>query len=108
MAPGEERSRWVARYRASGLGLRAFAAEHGLGAGQLHYWVYGVRASAETEVKAAPPPFREVVLPGAWGSPGPWTAEIGLPDGTTVRLRSEADAAWAGRLVQALRRPCSP
>jgi transposase-like protein len=35
----EVRAEWVRRYRASGLGLKRFAAENGLEPLQLHYWV---------------------------------------------------------------------
>ena len=44
-------------YRASGLGLKRFAAEHGLKVGQLHYWVYDGRKPRVAE--AAAPLFRE-------------------------------------------------
>jgi hypothetical protein len=101
----EERARWVKKYRASGLGLRAFAQRHGLKPGQLHYWVY--QRSKPREARAAMPRFQEVRLPAPASSAGSWSTEIGLPDGTTVRLARETDVAWAIALIDSLRRPCS-
>ena len=95
--------RWVQRYRASGLGLKRFAAEHGLLAGQLHYWTYSPRWS---RAATSPTLFQEVIAP-PWKSAPSWAAEIGLADGTTVRLDGRAEVSWASALVESLRRPCS-
>ena len=102
---GAERARWVGQYRASGLGLKRFAARHGLSTGRLHYWVYG--ASKVREAKALVPVFREVRLTGSMEPPSGWAAEIALANGATVRLREGAAADWAASLVQALGGPCS-
>ena len=93
------------RYRASGLGLKRFAAEHGLEAGRLHYWVYGRERTTRTLPQA--PVFRELTAPLGWANPEPWAAEIGWADGTTLRLGERADPQWVSALVQALRTPCS-
>jgi hypothetical protein len=100
-----ERARWVDKYRISGLGLKRFAQRHGLSAGQLHYWVYGLKPA--TVSKSPLPVFREVRLPAATATPAPWSAEVGLPDGTTVRVVRGTDVAWTITLVEFLRRPCS-
>jgi hypothetical protein len=100
-----ERARWVARYRASGQGLKRFAAEHGLKAGQLHYWVYAPGAVAHGAAVA--PIFQEVRLTGRVTSPSGWAAEIMLSSGATVRLREGTAPSWAGALIQALGGPCS-
>jgi len=100
-----ERARWVNQYRASGLGLKQFAERHGLSAGQLRYWVYG---PTKPQVAKAPVPvFQEVRLAAAAATPTPWSAEVGLPDGTTVRLVRGTDVTWTTALVESLRRPCS-
>ncbi len=93
------------RYRASGLGLKRFAAEHGLQPGQLHYWVYTPGPASAAERGA--PVFQELRLTGSVTSPGGWAAEIVLLSGVTVRLREGAAPEWAGALVQALGGPCS-
>ena len=100
-----ERARWVKEYRTSGLGLKRFAEQHGLNAGQLHYWVYGRGPSRGSEPPV--PGFREVRLSAAWMGPAAWSAEVGLPDGTTVRLAGGTDVDWTLALVESLRGPCS-
>jgi len=102
---GAERVRWVKKYRASGLGLSQFAHRHGLRLGQLHYWVYQSPKPAVNQ--ALIPAFQEVRLPTAAMASGSWSAEIGLPNGTTVRLAREMDVAVAIALIDSLRRPCS-
>lgn len=102
---GGERARWVREYRDSGLGLKQFAQRHGLRPGQLHYWVY---QTPKPRGKAAPVAmFQEVRLAAPAALAGTWSAEIGLPDGTTVRLARGTDPAWGVALVDSLRRPCS-
>jgi hypothetical protein len=103
---GGERARWVTKYRASGMGLRRFAGQHGLRVGQLHYWVYGGRKPPVLAQRA--PLFREVRLAEMSPTPSPWTAEVVLPDSTTVRLGRGMEVTWATALVECLRRPCSP
>jgi hypothetical protein len=94
----------VARYRASGVGLKRFAAEHGLPSGQLHYWVYAPPAGPATGTDA--PVFQEVRLTGSMAPSSGWAAEIALSSGATVRLREGAAPEWAVSLVQALGGPC--
>ena len=101
-----ERARWLNQYRASGMGLKQFARRHGLRPGQLHYWVY--QSPKPPESRAALPRFQEVRLPVPAVGTGSWSTEIGLPNGTTVRLAREADVAWAMALIDGLRRPCLP
>lgn len=101
-----ERARWVAEYRASGLGLKQFAHENGLEANRLHYWVYG--AGRRRAADAGKPVFQEVMIPAALSVAPAWSAEIALPDGLRVRLSPGADVAWVRTLVESLRRPCSP
>ena len=100
-----QRARWVARYRASGMGLKRFAAEHRLPPGQLHYWVYAPPPAPVTGVDA--PVFQEVRLRGGMFSPGNWAAEVLLASGASVRLREGTAPQWAVALVRALGGPCS-
>ena len=104
MVSRRERARWVARYRASGMGLKRFAAEHGLPPGQLHYWVYAPTAGRGRGAHA--PVFQEVRLTGGMALPSGWAAEIVLLSGATVRLREGAAAEWAVALIQALGGSC--
>jgi len=111
-ASSNEIANIIARYRASGLGLKAFALEEGLPPGRLHYWVYqkparvtGRRLTQPTPA-AATPMFQEVKVPSRpeWGYG--WAVEVGLPGGMAVRFSASASAEWIGSVVQALRRPC--
>ena len=102
----------IARYRASGLGLKAFAREEGLPPGRLHYWVYqkaagvtGRRPSRPTSAATAPV-FQEVKLASRPEWSCGWAAEVGLPGGIAVRFSASASAQWIGSVVQALKRPC--
>ena len=102
----------LARYRASGLGLKAYALKAGLPPGRLHYWVYqkpaGLtnRRQTQSAPRVAAPGFQEVKLPSRseWGCG--WAAEVGLPGGMAVRFSASASAQWIGLVVQALQRPC--
>jgi hypothetical protein len=102
----------IARYRASGLGLKAFAREEGLPPGRLHYWIYqkpaGVTRRRPTwpTPAAAAPTFQEVKLFSRPEGACRWAAEVGLPGGLAVRFGASASAAWIGSVVQALQRPC--
>jgi len=102
---GAERARWVSRYRGSGLSLKEFARRHGLSAGQLHYWVYS-QAKGPAAVQTGLV-FQEVRLSEAAITPVPWTAEVGLPNGTTVRLARGTDWEWTKGLVECLSQLCS-
>lgn len=93
-----ERARWVERYRRSGLTQRAFAAAHGLQAGRLHYWLYGPRAAPRPGLPG--PRLQEVRVEG-WTGVQRWSAEVGLPDGRTLRL----DAPLARELLAPLLTP---
>jgi hypothetical protein len=111
-ASSNEIATLIARYRASGVGLRAFALQEGLPPGRLHYWIYqkpaGVsgRRSAQPTPATVAPMFQEVELPSRpeWGCR--WAAEVGLPGGMAVRFSASASAEWIGSVVQALQRPC--
>jgi hypothetical protein len=111
-ASSREITRIIARYRASGLGLKAFALKEGLSPGRLHYWVYqksaGVRGRRPTQPTpaASVPVFQELKLPSRPGGGSGWAAEVGLTGGIAVRFSAGASAEWVGSVVQALKRPC--
>lgn len=99
----------VRRYRASGLGLRRFAREHGIPPGRLHYWVYQKARAAVPARGRSPgvvPRFQEVNVAAWLGSPTRWAAEVSVAAGRTVRFSEQASAAWIGAVVHALHRTC--
>ncbi len=103
-ASSEEIASIVARYRGSGLGLKAFAEEEGLPPGRLHYWIYEKSVRGRGRGPTQPPPaaaaalFQEVKLPCRPQWDCGWAAEVGLPGGMA--------APWIGSVVQALQTPC--
>ena len=101
----------ISRYRASGLGLKAFARENGLPPGRLHYWIYQKHAQPTNHRRTEPSPlaispvFQEIKLPSLPQS-GNWAAEVSLPRGIAVRFSASASAQWIGSVIQALHQPC--
>jgi hypothetical protein len=111
-ASSDEIAKVIARYRASGLGLKAFALGGGLPPGRLHYWIYqkpagvrGRRPTQPTPVTAAPA-FQEVKLLSRPERSCDWAAEVDLPGGIAVRFSASASAQWMGSVLQALQQPC--
>lgn len=103
--PPSEIAAWIRRYRASGVGLPAFAKQHGLPPGRLHYWVYQKGRTAHRPPGQSPLVFQELKL--APGLPlSSWAAEISLPAGSVVRFSATATPAWMSAVLQALRPPC--
>jgi hypothetical protein len=74
----------IARYRASGLGLKAFALEEGLPPGRLHYWVYQKAAGLRGRGAAGP---RHLAVLGR------------LPSMTANQVRDLLPANWKPRLA---------
>jgi hypothetical protein len=101
----EEIADWISRFRASGLGLRAFAAQHGLSRNRLHYWVYDKRPSRLAKPLASAPRFQELKLAGGLPFTN-WAAEISLSSGLAARFSGMAAPAWIGAVVEELHRPC--
>jgi len=101
----EEIGDWISRCRASGLGLGAFAARHGLAKSRLHYWVYDKRYAKLAKPLVPVPLFQEVKLAGGLALSN-WAAEVSLSSGVAVRFSAAATPEWIGSVVQALQRPC--
>ena len=102
----DEIADWVSRYRASGLGLRRFAQEHGIAATRLHYWVYQKSRSRSAGLEAVRPVFQELKLAEGLPLLPNWAAEISLPEGLAARFSAAAPPVWIGAVVQSLRRTC--
>ena len=102
----EEISRWVSRYRASGLGLHRFAQEHRIPAGRLHYWLYQKHRSQSIKRLPQVPVFHELKLADCLPPTHTWAAEVSMPTGLAVRFAAAATPTWIGSVVEALRRPC--
>lgn len=101
----KEISGWIRRYRASGLALGSFAAQHGLSRNRLHYWVYDRRFAQSRQSVAVAPVFQELKVTAGL-PPQNWAAEISLPTGAVARFTATATPAWIDSVLEALRRPC--
>lgn len=126
----EERESWVSRFRSSGLPQARFAEQNGLKLMTLQRWLYGRGAPAvpmrkpsapgnrshridQTAVvirrkprRAPSPTFREVMLPALGPARAGWAAEVTWPSGVTVRFGAEAETAWIGAVLGAVRQTC--
>ena len=102
----EEIADWITRYRASGLRLRAFSADHGIPAGRLRYWLYQKRPSKPSQPLSPVSTFKEVRLPAGLSLAPNWAAEVSLSRGVAVRFSAAAAPTWISSVVQALERPC--
>jgi hypothetical protein len=105
MAPGRARDerkerqwrRWIARWRASGLSVRAFCARHELAEASFYAW------RRVLERRAAEGPGFVPVQVLADATPAPASAlEVVLLDGRTVRVVPGFDAATLQRLLAVL------
>jgi hypothetical protein len=101
----EEITDWTRRYRASGLGLAAFAEQHGLPRARLHYWVYRRRSSRPRPRVAPAPVFQELKFPAGLAAQN-WAVEISWPTGAVARFSAAAKPASMKAVMSALRRPC--
>jgi hypothetical protein len=80
-----ERAQWARRFHQSGLTQRDFASQEGLRLSTLQRWV------RQAPLASAPPAFAELKFP----APSPrWVGEVVRPDGTVVRLASDAPPTW--------------
>ncbi len=98
----------VARYRASGESLELFARKNGIPRGRLHYWIYSRKQSKAGRMRTAAAQllFQEVKVKAPRVESSPWAAEVGLPNGFTVRVGASVPPAWLREVVQELRRTC--
>jgi hypothetical protein len=96
---------WITGYRGSGLGLRAFAKQHGLSRSRLHYWVYDKRYTHLRPPSSVPAVFQEIKLHPSLALSN-WAVEISLPAGPVVRFSAAATPALMSAVAAALQRPC--
>ena len=123
----ERRRRWTTEQKqtiaaqslAPGASPTEVARQHGISTGQLYTWRHALMASQPGAVTRTPMRFVQVdVAPGPLthrsDSPGvaahvgatarsPGLVEIGLPDGTTVRVDAEIDPLVLRRVLTAVR-----
>jgi transposase len=112
--PGECRRRWTTEQKqtiaaqslAPGASPTNIARLHGISTGQLYTWRHALRAAQPkavfgrfARVEVVPQPVAPVDIPAR----PPGLIEIGLPDGTTVRVDAGIDPRSLRRVLTALR-----
>lgn len=90
-----ERSRWVARWRASGVGYERFAREHGLAPSTLYNWAQKFDGGTDDESAVE---FAQVRVVGA---PVGSLLELQLPNGCVVRLTGPVDEGQLRTVIRA-------
>lgn len=98
-----QKAEWVQKYLQSGLGLREFSRQNGLGRMSLHRWVRKQQEIIEPQRKhpCGAMDFAELKLPlGAQCSD--WAVELTLPNGTILRMSKDTPPS----LVEQLLRVC--
>lgn len=99
----ERRATLVEEFRTSEQTQKAFALRHGIKLTTFRNWLYRPAKAAKARPLAK---FQEIHLPPAGGSAASWGAEIGLANGTVVRLQTGADPQWAQAIIQPLLQRC--
>lgn len=92
---------WVQEYLQSGLGLRQFSRQHGLGHMSLWRWVRKQREILEPQRKHSrgAMDFAELKLPIATQR-GDWAVELSLPNGTIVRMSKDTPPSLVDQLLR--------
>lgn len=96
------RSEWLSeieRWQRSGLSAAAYARRHELSASTLYWWSTHLR-QAEEAPSVSFLPVR--VQPGASAETTPFSLEVTLRNGRTVRAHGDVDAARFARVLDAL------
>lgn len=98
----EQKAELVKKFLQSGLGLREFSRQQGIGYMSLHRWVQKERkviAPPQTSPRAVE--FTEI-KPPTQASRADWAVELSLPNGTVLRMTKDTPAT----LVEQLLRVC--
>ena len=101
IATQQQKAQWVKRFNESGLSLREFSDQNGIGYMSLWRWVSRTKAKPSTEPAAEPhqAAFTEIKLvPSVERSD--WVAELSLSNGRILRLSKEVPAAMLEQLLR--------
>jgi transposase-like protein len=96
-----EKAEWVTKYLESGLSLREFSSQHGLGYMSLYRWVSKQRGFSEPREKRSPSAveFAELKLPVS-AQRSDWAVELTLPNGTVLRLAKDTPPTLVDQLLR--------
>src|SRR6267378_6094011 len=91
-----QKAEWVERFKESGLSLRKFSAQHGLGYMSLWRWVNKSQETAAANSELAE--FTEIKLPALTKRPN-WSAELSFANGNSLRVCGEVPPAVLEQLL---------
>jgi transposase-like protein len=96
-----QKAEWVEKYLKSGLSLRQFSKQSGLGYRSLHRWVKKQRGAAASGQKHAPEAinFAELQLPVS-APRSDWAVELTLPNGTVLRMSKDTPPSLVDQLLR--------
>lgn len=96
-----QKAEWVEKYLKSGLSLRQFSEQSGLGYMSLYRWVKKQRGATEPGQKHGPETidFAELKLPVS-AARSDWAVELSLPNGTVLRMSKDTPPALVDQLLR--------
>jgi transposase-like protein len=96
-----QKAEWVEKYLESGLGLREFSRQHGVGYRSLYRWLRKQRGGSKPPRKQAPEAidFAELKLPRS-AQRSAWAVELSLPNGTVLRLSKDTPPTLVDQLLR--------
>jgi len=96
-----QKAEWVEKYQKSGLSLRQFSEQSGLGYMSLYRWVKKQRDGAEPQSKRASEAidFAELKLPVSTQR-SDWAVELTLPNGTVLRMSKDTPPTLVDQLLR--------
>jgi transposase-like protein len=96
-----QKAEWVEKYLKSGLSLRQFSEQSGLGYMSLYRWVKKQGGPTESGQKHAPEAidFAELKLPVSTPR-SDWAVELTLPNGTVLRMSKDTPPALVDQLLR--------
>jgi len=94
-----QKAEWVEKYLKSGLSLRQFSDQSGLGYMSLYRWVKKQEGTTESGQEHAPIDFAELKLPVS-APRSDWAVELSLPNGTVLRMSKDTPPALVKQLLR--------
>jgi hypothetical protein len=96
-----QKAEWVAKYLKSGLSLREFSNQSGLGYMSLYRWVRKQGRTIESRQKPAQEAidFAELKLPVSTQR-SDWAVELTLPNGTVLRMSKDTPPSLVDQLLR--------
>jgi transposase-like protein len=96
----DQKAELVQKFLQSGLGLREFSRQHGIGFTSLHRWVRKEQGGITSRpTRPGVVDFTELKLP-ARAEASEWAVELTLPNGTVLRMTKDTPPAIVEQLLR--------